>query len=564
MINVQRCFRILVAMLAALLSFDVAAVQPQRDRSSAIAFKSSEKDNIFTAERSSVEITPAIAGAKVLALTVKDEYGKTVNLALPALPAPNVILNLPQRGYYAIDAQVTGQAGSWSTTAAVIGQAASADPHSPFGIWTVHGDPKQALKAGSTWARQIWNLRDYRLDKDGRIISQRRKRGDYQGMKLIGTLAYGLPDWLTSDPSTTRTKKLAAPKDWDKFKELVAMFANDIEPFAPYFEIYNEPEYAWQGNEADLVKMLITIADIIRTARPSTKIIGPTFANLDVDRLRRYQRLGFFDHIDGLSIHPYVEGTAPEGKFIQKIREIKAFLVETGHAEMPIYMSEWGWTTAAGGWQPPVSELVQAQYLTRSLALMRAEKIDALLYFCLRFNSQQAGVREFSVVHADGTPKPAYAAFANVVRWLSPAIDSRRLDTGSTTEMVVYRTPDHSVLTAWAPAGAPTPKLPESLGNWEDMMGRPLSGALPQLSGSPIFARIADPGFFDVHVESALSARAGDTLKIDGLTAAPTPLKITADGQLKIPANTISGIYFIACQFQSNWILKPLSVKNKP
>jgi hypothetical protein len=213
-----------------------------------------------------------------------------------------------------------------------------------------------------------------------------------------------LPTWL--EPSHVKHDHgLYPPRDWDLFEKTIEAWAKACNPLPDVVTMYNEPDAHWRGTKHELVRYAQTFARAVRRARPDAVIGGPGFYSIRMDDFKEYAQLGILEGLDCLVIHAYVNGTAPEGDFIQRITELKQYLQSIGKADMPIYLTEFGWTAPPGDWQTPVDELTKARYCARSLILSTALDIDGLVYFCGRYAKASKGT-SYAMVHSDYTPTP--------------------------------------------------------------------------------------------------------------------------------------------------------------
>jgi hypothetical protein len=70
-------------------------------------------------------------------------------------------------------------------------------------------------------------------------------------------------------------------------------------------------------------------------------------------------------HIDGVSIHPY--GHTP-ALVIDRVRGIRAAMVSLGLGDVPLYVTEVGWTTQPRGWLDYLPERLRPGYLATTLS----------------------------------------------------------------------------------------------------------------------------------------------------------------------------------------------------
>jgi len=475
----------------------------------------------------------------------------------PGVEALNI--SLPSKGYYNIKAFASYRDGSTAehaVTAAVIGRQLSENERlgSFFGLWHLNGDVRISGAAGSGWTRRMWGLKDYKIDDDGKPVPfDFAKPPMDKGYNWIGTLAWELPEWLTG----VQTKKeLYPPEDWGRFAELVDRFAKDVPDFPPYFEVFNEPEVHWKGTEEELVRFINTIAQGIRAVHPDTKVLAPTLYRIDVPRLQRLIDLGLLGSLDGISIHAYVNGTKPEAEFFKRVKELKAYLSSIGKADFPVYITEFGWTTAEGTWQEPVDELTQAKYLSRAFTLLATENIEAAIFFCQLYrNAPNTGEEAFSILHQDHTPKPAFAAFANASRWLAGISEERRLVQKGGLNLALFLKGGTTAVAAWDSDSGSLLALETAPLVAEDMTGRPVN-AEPvsfRLSDSPVFMSFADQNLFDMAVAAPVAMNRGKAISVPFIGEWGDKFFNVANSTLRVMSNAPQGRYTIIGTTSEGW-----------
>ncbi|MBI3358973.1 MAG: hypothetical protein HY037_05290 [Nitrospirae bacterium] len=526
-----------------------------------LAFSSGEVGNIFSDDKGQIELviknTSEMTSGKVF---LRNEEQRLLN----EYPIPRDIgrlkIDLPSKGFYSIEAAVNYRDGSMAikkTTAAVIGKPIpdTERNRSRFGLWHVSGTPRSAEIAGARWTRGMWELIDYQLDPKGNIVSPEIKQPFYSHMTWIGTFAGSLPEWVTGK-SNREKGILYPPKDWQQFESLVKQFAKDLKEFPPYFEAFNEPDAHWKGTDTELVMFESVMAKAIKSVYPETKVFGPSLYNIDIQKLRKLVEIGLLESMDGLVMHAYVNGTPPEGEFIDRIKNLKVYLASIGKADFPVYITEFGWTSAAGTWQRPVNELTQARYLSRSLTLLATEDINAYIYFCLLYkNAPNPGEAEFSILHQDQTPKPAYAAYSNTARWLLGVSGGRWLRVGQSANMALFRNGADTVVVAWDAEGSPslfTELVPQST---EDMMGRNISNGFSgvPLNNGPVFIRISDKSLFDMVLSNPLSINRGGSVAVPFKDSWGSNVFKIKGGALEIQPNAPAGPYIIMGLTSTGW-----------
>lgn len=372
--------------------------------------------------------------------------------------------------------------------------------HTPiFGIWNVNARVDLADMAGSKLSRRMWRLNDYKL-LEGQVLSQKLAANRYlKKTEVIGTMAGPLPAWI--QPAMHISDKIYPPTDWQLFDKLIRRWLQDVPDFPDYFEVFNELDAHWTGSVAEYQRFESIIVKAIRDIYPNTKILGPGSYDADPIRLQKYMSPQFLKQFDGIVLHAYVNGTRPEDEFIGRIRQIKEYLKQIGFPNKPLYITEFGWTTANGSWQKPVNELTQAQYLSRAFLLLASERVEAAIYFCLYYDTNNLGERGFSILNRNMTPKPAYLAFKNLTHFLN---DSNGISSGTkgTVFYVVIQKPNKTVLALWSPDGASSITLPQPKETFKvyDLVGKELTkSSTLEVDKSPVFiefsSRLVDMNF---------------------------------------------------------------------
>ena len=527
--------------------------------------------------RSSTSLSCRAAGRSVIASHAIG--GEARSLSVP----------LPEKGYYQLDAKVThsdGRVEEASTTAAVVGPVPEDRLRldSRLGLWTVQGDPDLVLAAGARWNRRMTSIRNLEESllqppaegENQPLAASSSPRPKYSPSPFteVGVISFGLPLWLMSPqpPKKGFGNPFAPPTEWGKLQSLVTAYVRQQgEKFPPYFEVYNEPEWHWKGTNEELVRCLATIADGVKQARPDVKVLGPGFSSIRIKDPARLDlttanKLGLLDHLDGIVVHAYVDGSAPEGDFIRRVADLQAFLKEIGRPGFPIHLTEFGWTSHSGTWQKPVDELTQARYATRSLTLLAALGVENATYFCLQFKAApNQGERAFSLVRDDSTPKPGYAAYANVARWLAGVQGlGTWLRLTPTTHLILFEKKDGaSIAVAWDTEAAREMELPLPTVRREDMMGRSLEES-PRLalSPSPLFLEFPKDQSLAIKTLPALTVmRGGDPAILPQGDAwiAPAPLSMKAR-TLTVPPTAANGDYLVLTRSSSGWVGQPIRV----
>lgn len=517
-------------------------------------------------------------------LRVTDEQGKLVQQQpIPAGDAP-VTIPLRGKGYYQINATVTEQGGkelTAKTSASVVGALLPNDVRlaAPFGFFSVRGDTPLPIIAGTGWNRLFIPSHAVRFDASGRPEWPHAKPpapmnpatfdGQPAPLHWVGVFMYPPASLVAPEYRAKQSNgNVHPPVDWEAFGKVITFAAKHYSQWVNYFEPINEPDANWRGTDEELVRYHAAIADAVHAANPHAKVVGPCLSSIDIPHLRKLAALGLFDHLDGVSIHAYVNGVPPEGKWWDRVLELKEFMRSIGKANMPLVVSEYGWQTAAGDWARPVDPLSQARYAARSLTLLAAEQVSAINYFCLRYDDPRIPfVQGWSVVEKDNTPRPAFVAIANVAHWLAGVQGAGTvLHPAPDSYLVLFKKGAGSVAVAWTTQGESTLQIPGPWKRVNDMMGRsvtPDAHGMIALTESPIFIELDDGALPAIQTRKPVSVIRGREVDLPGdWNGATVSSPLTLQGNhLKVPESAVAGEYLVMARAaDGNWSAAPVQV----
>jgi hypothetical protein len=198
----------------------------------------------------------------------------------------------------------------------------------------------------------------------------------------------------------------------------------------------------------------------------------------------------------------------------------------------PLWMTECGVHLPADetSWSSDTTrsdEKVQAEFVAKSYAGSLFAGVSRHFFFILGSYLERS--RQFGILRADHTPRPAYSALAAVGRFLNGAVCLGRVQSGDATIVAFRAYPvdgtARPVLVAWAESSSTVPELEElSVQGVFDAYGRPLEGAVPStVSPSPRFLVLA-PG-----AEIPLALESPPALAPEPARLAPSPVVLQAE-----------------------------------
>jgi polysaccharide biosynthesis protein PslG len=253
------------------------------------------------------------------------------------------------------------------------------------------------------------------------------------GIRVQATV-YSTPSWVASTPEIP---PLGAPlSGFENFvRAAVERYgANgtfwEQHPNIPKLSIadwalWNEPNSPlfWKPRpDPDAyLRLLQTFSPTVKGADPQARVLlGGLFpapaGGIPLDQfLSAIYAGGGRQLFDAVAVHPYA-GTPEEA--IDRVEQEREVMRRFGDADKPIWITEVGW---ASGGQPSgvtVGAERQAEYLTKTFELASDARerlgLRGVVWFALRDTPGPLWVGHCGLLRLDGSPKPAWEAFAEV------------------------------------------------------------------------------------------------------------------------------------------------------
>jgi hypothetical protein len=208
-------------------------------------------------------------------------------------------------------------------------------------------------------------------------------------------------------------------------------------PRAPVttIEIWNEPDNGefWTPapDPSGYADLYLAARAAIDTADPSARVIvgGLTRPTAFLPEMVR-ARPELTGHVDGIAIHPY---GAP-AVVLTKVRGARAALDSLGMAAVPLYVTEFGWTTDPAGALGYVPATRRAAFIIRTLAALGhldCGLAAGVLYTWVTPQRNPGDSGDWYGIHdPDGTGTRDTVAFATGLRAATRAAPSRKLCSG--------------------------------------------------------------------------------------------------------------------------------------
>ena len=190
------------------------------------------------------------------------------------------------------------------------------------------------------------------------------------------------------------------------------------------WEIWNEPDCIGgcpNGSPVEFVKVLKAGYQGIKAGDRSATVVSGGISGNNAEWISRMYAAGAKGYFDALAVHPYQDPptAAPDAACEQRVYRftcltlIRDQMVSNGDSAKPIWLTEFGWTTAQTGDRPGVDEATQAVYMTQAISLLRtyAPYVTNAFWYTLRDRDDSTPYENaFGLLHVDGTEKPAFAA----------------------------------------------------------------------------------------------------------------------------------------------------------
>ncbi len=543
-----RFLRVFAAVLV------LAPLAEAQTASSPLAFESARVGHVFPDTRG--ELTLKVADGVAVSggeISLTDETGAFVSRIVVPANAQRVTVPLEHKGYFALQARLTrpkGEIFTVSTAASVLGSLPSENERlsSSLGLSKIQGAPELLAASGAGWTRGFTPQNGITVNAQGEMQWWPGYKGSAPVDKYNWVESAMSPPAFTVAPEFQKKQTISTtypPVDWPNYRKVARFFATS-RPWVRYFEGLNEPDANhWRGTDEELVEYHRVMREEVHAAGSGQKVIGPCFWSIDLPHLQKLEKLGFLNVVDGISMHSYANAP-PEGKWIEDIRALKAYLVKAGKPGMPVFLTEYGWGTGNGDNPTPEQELTQARYAARGVTLLAAENLAASQYFVLRYAAK--GDDGWSISRADNTPRPAYAAVSNAFRWLGNAQGRTVLHPTPSSYLVLFSKGSRTIGVGWDVQGTSQIVLPQKPLRAESMTGAPLrlsAGNVVELSASPIFLEFDSPTLASLAVGSTVTLTRGTSIPLKapfGQLALPQPVKV-AGNSVFAPLNATPGLY---------------------
>lgn len=302
------------------------------------------------------------------------------------------------------------------------GLAAANVSSQPYGI-NVHkvtNDVLQKAKdAGIKWIRTeaFWFEIEtqqgvYNWQELDRVINYAHNNG----LSILLIVGY-TPNWANNN------KGFKYPADnlahWQNF---VRLCVNRYSDKVKYWNIWNEPnspDFFIGGKDEFVNKIFIPAAQSIKNTDPGAFIVGPELAHLTGTGAEWYFWMKYIltwagEYVDIVSHHIYKdEGVSYIYDLLEigehLIPSVKEILQETGHDDLPFWITETGWNTFE------FSDDEQATLYRQFLQERQNRNYPAKLFFYEIIDDVNPDIPPWGILRSDKTEKPAYTTYEDFI-----------------------------------------------------------------------------------------------------------------------------------------------------
>jgi polysaccharide biosynthesis protein PslG len=244
-----------------------------------------------------------------------------------------------------------------------------------------------------------------------KIVNENKK----QGRKIIALLGYGTDFSYPNGKNKKYISKEYLPFFLRYVEETVRHYKGQVDVWC----IWNEPNlFSWRGTDGEFYKLSKLTTDVIRKTDPDAYIIGGAFCRTPVGFIKRMNKAGAMEGLDGLALHPY--DFNPSGSM--KLYDLFTKTLSEINYSGTVWITEIGFPT--GGWYPTkVSDGMFPAYIVKTIAGTAARGARTLLWYQIN-DDEDIGVKSldsegfFGLLYKDFSRKAGSWAYELCARFL--------------------------------------------------------------------------------------------------------------------------------------------------
>lgn len=290
-------------------------------------------------------------------------------------------------------------------------------------------------KLGFTWVRldinwlrvQSRNSKQYDWSLYDPVVAEANR----YHLKILGIIDYA-PAWAAQKGCVSRD--LCAPKDPAQFAAFAAQAVQHYKQSVQDWEIWNEENidqfWAPAPNASQYAAVLKQSYKAIKATNPGSTVILGGMAPGDNPNARQIDAVTFLQQLyadgakgsfDAVAYHPYTYPQAPlnPNTAWDKLADLHAIMRSHGDRAKQVWITEYGAPTNGPKGSGFVSEAAQAQLAREALMAARSKPwIGPFFWYTYQDRGTSTTTKEnfFGLRRADGSPKPAYYAWQQLLK----------------------------------------------------------------------------------------------------------------------------------------------------
>ena len=356
----------------------------------------------------------------------------------------------------------------------------SAQDDCTFGVIEAYYRPDDAVALGACWDRVIFAWDQFQPenadDFDASVIPVSIFDDARTANRQIVGLIKGTPEWASESGSLGAAPDgIDLPFD-DRDNHFGAFVTRLVEHYSPlgvhHWIIWNEPDIRpgegvveFQGEVEDYFYLLRTAYLAIKAADPEAhvQIAGLTWwfdrNHYRTFYLRRLLQRIYADpeaeannwYFDGATAHIYITTSSVWQILMDYVDALRDF----GMSDKDLWLAEFNASPRRDPQAPldalfQVSLEQQADFIVQASALALAAGVDKLAVYKLYDNHFIAGESEaWGLVRGDGSLRPAFESYAQVIERLDPSADVNRYSIPQGT-LIAFTKPESTLYVVWS------------------------------------------------------------------------------------------------------------------
>ncbi len=236
----------------------------------------------------------------------------------------------------------------------------------------------------------------------------------------VGGVLLSYPDWAAKSGSGRNRLPVDNLEAWSNY---VTEVVRHCKGRVKYWEVWNEPpNFTGKDQTAeDYAKIVVAAYRAAKAVDPDSKI-GLAAKSAHINYLEQAIEAGAKDHFDYITLHPYeilggvVRGLGTEALYMSIVPSTRRMLerVNPEKADVPIIFTELGVNASPPGTRHGMGPDMAGYGLVKAYTMAIAQGVDSINWF----EGMDGDSGAMGLLEADGTPRPAYTAMAQMIKHL--------------------------------------------------------------------------------------------------------------------------------------------------